>query len=263
MIAPTTLSTQSKQAHKEIRSIDDVISALENIILESERDGNPLGYFAVLYQKVTKKVKEGIENNFFDDSPRMEQLDIIFAQRYLEAYYAYQKSEPVTASWKKAFELSGNFWPIVLQHLLIGINAHINLDLGIAAAEVCKDKNIDELENDFIKINDILSSLVSEVQNDLAGIWPALKFVLKSTGRADDFLVDFSMKVARDGAWKFAKRIANLPPYQLVSYIESRDQKVARKAGIITNPGIFVKVILSIIRIGERGAIADRIQSLR
>ena len=134
---------------KQINSIDEVIEILENIITESEINNDPLGYFAALYQKVTVKVKEGIENNFFDNGPRMEKLDVMFAKRYIDAYYSYQKNEAITASWTRAFGLSTNYWPIVLQHLLIGMNAHISLDLGIAAAEISRNKNIDEHPNDI------------------------------------------------------------------------------------------------------------------
>ncbi|MEZ5041065.1 MAG: DUF5995 family protein [Saprospiraceae bacterium] len=246
-----------------MNSIDDIIAALEDIIEDSENNNNTLGYFAVLYQKVTKKVKEGIENGLFEDSARMEQLDVVFAERYFNAYDAFRKNEALTASWEKAFSISSNYWPIVLQHLLIGINAHINLDLGIAAAQVSQNKDINDLENDFNKINAILSSLVGEVQNNLSSIWPTLKRILKKTGRADDFMVDFSMKIARDGAWKFAKSIATKPPEELSAIIATRDQKVAQKAIIITNPGLLAKVVLYLIRIGERGSVSDKISNLK
>ena len=120
----------------QINSIEEVISELQKIISECETNNNPLGYFAALYQKVTIKVKDGIENHIFDDGLRMEKLDVVFAKRYIEAYYAWQKKDTVTKSWQKAFELSTDYWPVVLQHLLIGMNAHINLDLGIASAEI-------------------------------------------------------------------------------------------------------------------------------
>lgn len=244
-------------------TIDQVISTLEKIILDSENNQDPLGYFAALYLKVTKKVKEGIEDNFFDDGSRMEKLDVVFANRYLDAYLAYQENETATASWQRAFELPNKYWPIVLQHLLIGMNAHINLDLGIAAAQVMKGKDIEDLEADFNKINDILSSLVIAVEQDLAEIWPNLKIILKLIGKIDDFLVDFSMEIARDGAWKFANSIANKSPEVLKALIEARDQKVAKKAKIITDPGIVVNTIFGIIRLSERGSVAEKIKKLK
>ncbi len=246
----------------QINSIGQVIKLLDEIILDSENKNNPLGYFAALYRNVTAKVQEGIQNNFFEDGQRMEKLDIIFAKRYLDAYYAWQKNEAVTKSWQKAFKLSTDFWPIVLQHLLIGMNVHINLDLGIAAAEVSKNKNISDLETDFNKINEILSSLVNDVQNDLADMWPTLRKILLKTKNADDFLVDFSMKLARDGAWKFALTIADTPEIAIGKLIEERDLKVAEKAALITNPGFLAAVVFKIIRIGERGNVAGRIRQL-
>lgn len=247
---------------KPIHTIDDVITILGDIIKQSETNNNPLGYFAALYRKVTIKVKEGIENDFFEDGPRMEKLDIIFASRYLDAYFNYQENKEVTVSWKKAFNLSKKYWPIVLQHLLVGMNAHINLDLGIAAAQVSEGENLEDLKGDFDKINEILSSLVKDVENDLADIWPTLRKILKWTRKVDDFLVDFSMELARDGAWKFAKEIANTPKNQIGSLIEKRDLKVAEKANIIIDPGFIASIILRIIRLGERGTVADKIKDL-
>lgn len=246
----------------QINSIDQVILMLDDIIDETEKNNNPLGYFAALYRNVTVKVKEGIQDNFFEDGPRMEKLDIIFAKRYLDAYFLWQKSETVTKSWQKAFELSNNYWPIVLQHLLIGMNAHINLDLGIAAAEVSKNSNINDLENDFNRINQILSSLVNEVQSDLSKMWPTLEKILHKTKKADDFLVDFSMELARNGAWKFANTIAGTPAESIDEMINDRDNKVAKKAGLIINPGFLAKLVIKIIRIGETGTIQERIKQL-
>lgn len=246
-----------------ILTIDEVITTLDTIISECEKTQNPLGYFAALYQKVTLKVKEGIAQNLFEDGPRMEILDVVFAKRYLDAWFAWQKNEPVTKSWKKTFELAHEYQPIVLQHLLMGMNAHINLDLGIAAAEISKGKNPADLQNDFNKINEILSSLVHEVQDNLSVVWPALKFILKHTGKVDDYLVDFSMKLARDGAWKFALSLSGLSGKELDLAIAERDRKVVDKTTVILNPGLIASVVLWLVRITERGTVSEKIGKLK
>jgi hypothetical protein len=134
--------------------------------------------------------------------------------------------------------------------------------LGIAAAQVSKNKNIDDLQDDFNRINDILSSLVNEVQNNLSEIWPTLKKILQKTNKADDFLVDFSMTLARDGAWKFAKTISETPENDIDKLLEDRDLKVAEKAVLITNPGFVANLIFKIVRLGEKGTVASRIKQL-
>lgn len=246
-----------------INTIDEVIEALDGIIKRSEDNNDTAGYFAALYRKVTARVKLGIINNEFEDGARMEQLDVLFANRYIDAYVAWKNDQPVTASWKKAFDITTNYWPIVLQHLLMGMNAHINLDLGIAAAAVSNGKNILALQNDFNKINTILSSLVTEVQNELADIWPRLKWILQRTRNVDDFMVDFSMQLSREGAWQFAVSIAGKSGASLDALIAARDTKVAEKSKIVTYDGFWASLILGIIRLGERGTVKQKIEKLK
>lgn len=245
-----------------IHTIDDVIQQLDLIIASTEKANNPLGYFAALYKKVTVKVKEGIADNYFEDGPRMEELDIVFASRYLAAYFAYQNNTTITQSWVVAFDKGQKYWPITLQHLLIGINAHINLDLGIAAAEISKGKNLEDLKGDFDKINDILSSLVADVEKELSEIWPTLKKILKWTKSVDDFLIDFSMKLARIGAWKFAQEVFSAPDNQLPQIIAERDLAVANNAKFVFPRNIVARLVLGIVRMGERGSVADKINRL-
>ncbi len=244
------------------KTIQEVIDQLQEIIEKTKIDKSPLGYFAALYQKVTIQVKEGIANGVFDDGPRMEKLDVIFANRYLKAYYAWEEKKTVTKSWEVAFSRGNDYWPIVLQHLLIGMNAHINLDLGIAAAEVSEGASIMELKDDFDRINDVLAKLVNEVQEELSRIWPTLKKILKWTGKADDFFVDFSMQLARDGAWKFAVELSSKSSNQIIQSITERDIKVAGNASFVFPKNRVIRMLLGIVRIGEKGTVKEKIETL-
>ena len=245
-----------------LHSIDDVISFLDFIISDCIEKEDPGGYFAALYQRVTIRVKEGIETNYFDDGERMEKLDVVFAQRYIDAWLAWQNGEQVTFSWEKAFRLARENRAVVLQHLLAGMNAHINLDLGIAAALILNGKPAGDLEDDFFRINQILSSMVEEVQHNLSAIWPPLRKILEKLGTWDNFLVDFSMELARDGAWEFAGQLNRFSPGEWDASIRSRDRKVAPKLDLIMHPGFFAAMVFGIIRWGERGSVADKIKRL-
>ncbi len=245
-----------------ITTIDHVLTALDEIIQQSRQDNDTLGYFAALYRNVTHEVKNGIAENAFEDGARMEKLDVLFAKRYLDAFYAHKAGKQTTHAWQKAFDNSTHYRPIVLQHLLLGMNAHISLDLGIAAAKTSKNHSLEDLHTDFNKINDILSSLVNQVEQDLIRIWPTWHKIIKFANNSDKLIVNFSMQLARDGAWKFANRIFNKPDANLEILIEERDQKVANISKIITSPGFIANIILCFIRIGERGSIAQKIKEL-
>lgn len=248
---------------KQAGTINEVILLLDEIIERSKLEQSNLGLFAILYREVTVKVKEGIHAGAFQNGERMEKLDVIFANRYLKAYYQYQAKEKPSECWGFAFEQAENFWPIVLQHLLLGINAHINLDLGIASAEVSTVEDIEELKHDFDQINFILSSLVAGVEKCLIKIWPTLTWILKATGKIDNFFIDFSMETARNGAWKFANEFVAVPENEREACTQLRDKRITEIARLVSNPGYFVSAVFKIIRIFERGTIAQKIMDMQ
>lgn len=88
-------------------TIDDVIARLSDITASARRASNRAGYFAALYRTVTIAVKQGIADGRFEDGPRMERLDVLFASRHLEAFDAFQRGAPVTRSWRVALEATG------------------------------------------------------------------------------------------------------------------------------------------------------------
>ncbi|WP_433816152.1 DUF5995 family protein [Flavobacterium johnsoniae] len=244
---------------KQAGNINEVILLLDEIIEKSKIDQSNLGLFAILYREVTVRVKEGIQNGSFQNGDRMEKLDVIFANRYLKAYYEYQAKEKPSECWGFAFEQADKFWPIVLQHLLLGMNAHINLDLGIASAEISTVEDIKDLQADFDKINSILSNLVGGVEKCLIKIWPTLTWILKFTGKIDTFFIDFSMETARNGAWKFANEFVAVPENEREACIQLRDQRITEIARLVSNPGYFVSAVFKFIRLFERGTIAQKI----
>ncbi len=241
-------------------TIDEVIAQLDQIIQQSIQEESALGYFAALYRTVTITVKNKLGANFFDDDKRMEKLDVTFANRYLAAFSEYKQGKPTTKSWEAAFRAADEGNLIVLQHLLLGMNAHINLDLGIAAAAITDKSSIAALQSDFDKINDILATLMDGVENDLAEIWPTLRIILRYTQGVDDFLARFSMNLARNGAWKFANGLQ--PPPLLEGLVLARDEKIAALAKKITPSGVIERIVFYIIRWGERGKVSDKIRAM-
>lgn len=258
------METQPRLEEKleQPKTIEGVLDHLDVIIQENIEKEDTLGYFAALYRRVTFRIQQEVELNNFEDNERMVQLDVIFAQRYLDAYENYRMHQPVTKSWQAAFDLSGKYWFTVIQHLLLGMNAHINLDLGIAAAEVAGKTGLAELKKDFFKINDILSSLVDDIQQNLITIWPPLKYILQKTGQLDNHITDFSMQLARDGAWKFANELATTTDKDFPKSIAKRDEIIANKASLITKPGLIVSGLLKVVRLGETGSVSEKIRKL-
>src|SRR5688572_33106451 len=118
-------------------TIDGVLGRLNGLLDEAIRHGRRIGYFVALYERVTSNVRHAlIAGNVFDDGPRMERLDVVFANRFIQAWEQHVAGQKPTDSWAVAFQRLEDPGQLVIQHMLHGMNAHINLDLGIAAATV-------------------------------------------------------------------------------------------------------------------------------
>lgn len=244
------------------RTIDEVLEALDGIVARSIETGSRLGYFATLYRKVTRKVKEGIDQGFFDDGPRMERLDVTFANRYLGALDRWQRDIRPSRAWQVAFEAAGHWRPIILQQLLVGTNAHINLDLGIAAAEAAPGPEFPPLRDDFERINEILFSLVRQTQEEIGEVSPWIAFLDRIGGRVGDEIVRFSLDIARAEAWAFGCELAPLPEAHWTSLIELRDRETALIAERVLSPGFLLSSGLLVIRLRESNDVARVIRAL-
>ncbi|WP_299277306.1 DUF5995 family protein [uncultured Psychroserpens sp.] len=184
-------------------TIQQVLDELDSIISDSIATNSRLGLFAYIYRRTTAEIAAEIVLGNFEDNQRLELLDVDFANLYLDAYKAYKNNQPVSASWAFAFEHAKEPLNIV-QHIMLGMNAHINLDLAIATATTMSGKDIRDIEQDFNKVNAILFQITNELQDRLSRVSPLL-FVLDWLGKnTDEQIIDFSMRKAREQSWNSA-----------------------------------------------------------
>ncbi|MCZ8522470.1 DUF5995 family protein [Paenibacillus caseinilyticus] len=237
------------------RSIDEVLLQLDDAVAEARMASSRLGYFAALYRMVTRKVKDGIAQGFFEDGPRMERLDVTFANRYLDALNLHLHGGRPTGCWALSFEAARNPRLLILQHLLLGMNAHINYDLGIAAAETSPGAELGSLYTDFNKINAILAGLVGSVVDEIQELSPWIRLLDKIDIKAEFAVINFSMMKARDCAWNVAERLALGDNASDAAYLYQLGNEVAFLGGKVADPSFWLNLGLSVIRSRESGDI--------
>ncbi len=234
------------------QTIDEVLVELDQIILQCRNEQSRLGFFTALYRNVTIKVKEGIAAGFFEDGARLEQLDVIFANRYLSALQSFRAGQPASKCWVTAFQTAGTRAPTVLQQLLVGINAHINFDLGIAAQAVAPGDKLPGLKTDFNRINDILGDMINKVRTDVGEVSPWIRMLNMFPSQSDDRLINFSLNKSRTSAWLVANLINSTPTDKLGRELEILDDGVSKLGTLIANPREWlISFALRIIRLRE------------
>jgi hypothetical protein len=159
-----------------IDTIDLLRTELRGVAEECAAREDRTGYFAALYTLMTERVRNDLAANRFRDGDRLERLACHFASRYLDALERHRAGEPAPHSWTVAFEAADRWRPLIIQHLMLGMNAHINFDLPLALLEVIPDPDwadhdlLDRRRTDHHRIDDILASRVTTEDRRLAEI---------------------------------------------------------------------------------------------
>jgi len=236
------------------RSFDDTLTALEALVARCAADGDRRGYFAAMYLAVTRTVRDRVEHGTFADGVRMRMFVAAFAGRYLAADEAWRAGRPAPAAWSAAFDAASQRRPIILQHLLLGMNAHINLDLGVTASELAVDGSLDAVRQDFDAVNDVLGALVDGCEAALGKVSPWIRLADHVGGGGDETLIRFSLVEARRQAWATAVRLAGLDGEARVRAIDAVDATATRVARYVTHPGPAGSAVLLLVRARERAA---------
>ncbi|WP_217548567.1 DUF5995 family protein [Streptomyces sp. GbtcB6] len=230
------------------QNIDDVVDRLAGIVQEAGRAGDRAGYFAALYRQVTVEIRTAIHSGLFEDGARMDRFDTLFGNRYFDAYDAWRRNRGGPRCWRETFGLLDDADTIIVQHLLLGVNAHINLDLAIAAARTSPGSSIRTLQHDFQLINDILARVVLAVQDSVDALSPFMSLLDRAGGRTDEQILDFSIRQSRQEAWHNALLLAGQNDTERAATIERLDIRATVLARLITRPGGLLRPALEVIR---------------
>ncbi|MFD2090572.1 DUF5995 family protein [Blastococcus deserti] len=247
---------------RRAETIDDVLEALREVVDDSLAAGSRVGYFAALYRQVTVAVARGIDEGVFDDGERMSRLDAAFANRYFEALDAWRSGGRPSRSWRTAFRATDEERPVLVQHLALGVNAHINLDLPVVCARMCPGDAIMGLRRDFDLINGILTVALGDLQTRLAVLSPLLGALDVVLGRLDEEIVGFNVRKARSEAWDAAVLLARQEPEAQEATEKMLDRYASGLARVVLAPPFPLPAALDLVRATERAGVQETLRAL-
>jgi hypothetical protein len=235
-----------------MHDIDAVISRLDEIIEEARRTRQGWGCFAAMYRRATYQVKRAIDSGLFDDGKRMSQLDYQLALHYFRALDAFRDGGGLFQSWEVALTAMRDNRCTLVQQLLLGMNAHIYLDLGIAAATTMRGNDYGTLHRDFRLVNDILVGELEPAQNRLGRLSPLSRLLASGMGRSNEWLTEQGRVSFRESAWAFGKKLSELDPAYWPGAVADRDGLVTELAWKIDSPSFPTSFALFWVRLFER-----------
>jgi Family of unknown function (DUF5995) len=222
MSAPAPPGAPALDRLNEPGTIDDVLRNIDQVIDWAKESKNAIGYFAVLYRRVTLGIRDAINDGTFVDGPRIGRLDVAFAKRYfnaLNAYFYPGEFQGLTIPWKVSFVGDQNRQAIIIQHMLAGLNAHISFDLGLALLTVAGDWP-KSLRIDYDRVNKLLCDQIPGITNEVQQLSPEMRW-LRVLIPDEISQMKKAVTKMREGAWRFAFYMAMNP--------ENAEQKTAHQ----------------------------------
>jgi Family of unknown function (DUF5995) len=229
-----------------------VVRQIDEVIAWSLAHRSRVGYFAALYWHVATTLMRAVQAGRFTDPARIEQLNGVFFGRYLAALDGFRRGEPTTQAWGVAFSATERDDLLIVQHLLLGANAHIDLDLAIGVTETVPPDELPGFRPDFMRINGLLGSLIDGVCRDVTRAWPLLRLISHVARREDDWLLGFGLREARFSAWEKAERLAAATPAERPAMIARMDADAAAIGQQIASRAPLPKALVWIAALGQQ-----------
>lgn len=172
--------------------------------------------FLRCYHVMTTNMVHGLAAGRFLDAAWVAVLLEHFAAYYFDALAAWER-EPASAPrvWQLAHEACRQPGVMVLQTLLLGVNAHINYDLVLVLVELLEGEwaRLDASSRrmryaDYCRVNTIIAETIDEVQDTvLEPAAPLMDLVDKGLGRLDELVISRLITRWRRGVWEHSVRM--------------------------------------------------------
>lgn len=169
--------------------------------------------FLRCYSMMTANMHAAIARGEFADGVWVDRLLRRFAGYYFDALEQWE-TRPDTAPrvWQLAHESTRRDAAAVLQHLLLGVNAHINYDLVLTVHELLEREwqamppSVRGARYaDYCRVNAIIAATIDAVQDDvIAPAMPVGAVLDRLLGRIDEYLISRLITSWRERTWEFA-----------------------------------------------------------
>ncbi len=184
-------------------TIDEVIARLNSLDDTLPADDG-VRWFNRLYRDVTLAVRDYCGAGTPKAPPFLEQLDVVFGNRYFDALDAVDSGASPARCWAPLFDARHDRRIAPLQFALAGMNAHIGHDLAVGVVDTCQALDVVPTGDcpqhaDYDAVNSILGALEAETKKWL--LTGAVKELDHAVAPVDDAAAIWSIERARDAAW--------------------------------------------------------------
>jgi hypothetical protein len=220
----------------------DVIEKMMATARELEANQDNRTIFLYCYSMMTSNMLVAIEEQRFHDNEWVERLLHRFADYYFDALTCYECGDETPAVWQEVHRVSLTKRLHVIQHLLLGVNAHINYDLVLTLYDMLApewESLSPEMRQhryeDHCLVNTIIGDTIDKVQDEVVEKYsPAMNVVDQLMGRLDEMLLLKLITEWRESVWENTQELLAQEGLEARQrYILDVEKKVLRRARVL------------------------------
>jgi hypothetical protein len=174
--------------------------------------GDHRAIFLACYQRMTEHMLAAVERDEFHDSAWVHRLIGDFADYYFVALTAWEQATGGPQVWQHTFAVA--MWRdiAIVQHLLLGVNAHINYNLVLVLDDLLRPEwpHLSEYERrqrraDYDAVNRVIALTIDRVQDEvLVPYARAMRILDRAFGPLDEWCTAHLIRNWRNDVWRQA-----------------------------------------------------------
>lgn len=246
----------NRWVERPLTDLDATIAHMETTLCQLTTRDDPRRHFHATYLRTTKAIRAELATGGFRDPRWVGEWCVAFAKLYLKALETDRRGGWVPDPWAAAFAFRGRARSLPpLQHVLLGMNAHINYDLPLALLSMMTDSDFDDPDllqqrtADHHHVDRVLLARVAAEGSQLgsSGRRRPVEALLRP---ANELATKRFLTEARRKAWANAFALASAcsrgePEYR--ARCHDLEDLVTRRAADVVRPGPVL------LRLGVRG----------
>jgi hypothetical protein len=199
--------------------------------------------FLSCYSRMTRNLLTSLGKDVFHDPLWVKDLLEHFADYYFSALQTFDEDPLASpAVWQLTFSSMADASIRPVQHLMMGVNAHINYDLVLSLIDRLEPEwpALTESQRlhryaDHCQINEIIAHTIDEVQDEVLERYsPAMDLIDLAFGRLDEFLIARLISGWREQVWQQAVQWLETPlPEQRRNLLGQVENACVRRGQLI------------------------------
>ncbi len=194
-------------------ALDPLLERMQALVDDWKAASDNRAIFLSCYLMMTQNMLEAIRRQDFHDPAWVGVLLQRFAEYYFLALEAYERdADQAPPVWQVAHNAAIQKQGLVLQELLLGVNAHINYDLVLTLVDLLQpewesltDERRSQRYADHCHVNEVIGATIDAVQDQVVEpAMPVMDMIDRLLGPLDEKMISRLLSDWREQVWQNA-----------------------------------------------------------